>query len=85
MLAKRYPETPRPERQGAAQPTMGEEPLPQELGAAFQVIFDGKINVIKDALGLHTYVSRVQGSKLKARTRSASPPCSRRPIPPFSR
>lgn len=32
-----------------------------------KVIFDGKINVIKDALGLHTYVSRVQGNKLKAK------------------
>lgn len=32
-----------------------------------KVVFDGKINVIKDALGLHTYISRVQGSKLKAK------------------
>jgi len=32
-----------------------------------KVIFDGKINVIHDALGLHTFVSRVQGSKLKAK------------------
>ena len=32
-----------------------------------KVIFDGKINVIKDALGLHTYISRVQGNKLKAK------------------
>ncbi|MGL5948685.1 MAG: M48 metallopeptidase family protein [Aeromonas sp.] len=32
-----------------------------------KVVFDGKINVIKDALGLHSYVSRVQGGKLKAK------------------
>jgi len=37
-----------------------------------KVIFDGKINVIKDALGLHTYVSRVQGSK---RPVQGGPPC----------
>jgi UTP pyrophosphatase len=32
-----------------------------------KVVFDGKINVIHHALGLHTFVSRVQGSKLKAK------------------
>ena len=32
-----------------------------------KVIFDGKINVIHHALGLHTFISRVQGSKLKAK------------------
>jgi hypothetical protein len=32
-----------------------------------KVIFDGKINVIHNAMGLHTFVSRVQGSKLKAK------------------
>ncbi len=32
-----------------------------------KVIFDGKINVIHHALGLHTFVSRVQGNKLKAK------------------
>jgi len=30
-----------------------------------QVKYDDKIHVINNALGLHTYVSRVQGSKLK--------------------
>jgi len=32
-----------------------------------KVHFDGKINVINNALGTHHYISRVQGSKLKAK------------------
>ena len=32
-----------------------------------KVVYDGKINVINNALGTHTFVSRVQGSKLKAK------------------
>ena len=32
-----------------------------------KVTYDSKINIIHDALGLHTYISRVQGSKLKAK------------------
>ncbi|NQZ07924.1 MAG: M48 family metallopeptidase [Algicola sp.] len=32
-----------------------------------KVVYDDKIHVIKDALGLHTYISRVQGKKLKAK------------------
>ena len=32
-----------------------------------KVTFDKKINVIHHALGLHTFISRVQGSKLKAK------------------
>lgn len=32
-----------------------------------KVVYDDKIHVIHNALGLHTYVSRVQGSKLKAK------------------
>lgn len=32
-----------------------------------QVKFDDKIHIINNALGLHTYVSRVQGSKLKSK------------------
>lgn len=32
-----------------------------------KVAFDNKIHVINNALGLHTYVSRVQGSKLKSK------------------
>ena len=32
-----------------------------------KVVYDGKINVIHNALGTHHFVSRVQGSKLKAK------------------
>ncbi|MDD2318753.1 MAG: M48 family metallopeptidase [Geobacteraceae bacterium] len=32
-----------------------------------KVSYDGKINVIHHALGTHTFVSRVQGAKLKAK------------------
>lgn len=33
-----------------------------------KVMYDNKIHVLKNALGLHTAISRVQGGKLKART-----------------
>jgi len=32
-----------------------------------KVIYDNKIHVVNNALGLHTYVSRVQGGKLKSK------------------
>jgi len=32
-----------------------------------QIKFDDKIHIINNALGLHTYVSRVQGGKLKSK------------------
>ena len=32
-----------------------------------KVLYDGKINVINNALGMHTFVSRVQGGKLKSK------------------
>ena len=32
-----------------------------------KVVFDNKIHVVNNALGLHTYLSRVQGSKLKSK------------------
>ncbi|MAD45112.1 MAG: metal-dependent hydrolase [Oceanospirillaceae bacterium] len=32
-----------------------------------KVIYDDKIHIINNALGLHTYVSRVQGNKLKSK------------------
>ena len=35
--------------------------------ALSKVVFDSKIHVVRHALGLHTSVSRVQGSKLKAK------------------
>jgi predicted metal-dependent hydrolase len=32
-----------------------------------KIAYDGKIHIINQALGLHTYVSRVQGGKLKSK------------------
>lgn len=32
-----------------------------------KIIYDPKIDVMHNALGMHTYISRVQGSKLKAK------------------
>lgn len=32
-----------------------------------KVVYDDKINVLNQALGLHSYISRVQGSQLKAK------------------
>lgn len=32
-----------------------------------KVIYDGKIQTVQNALGLHSYVSRVQGGKLKSK------------------
>ncbi|MFQ3197567.1 MAG: putative metal-dependent hydrolase [Paraglaciecola sp.] len=32
-----------------------------------KIIFDPKIHVVEHALGLHTYISRVQGGKLKSK------------------
>ncbi len=32
-----------------------------------KVIYDGKIHVINNALGMHTFASRVQGNKLKSK------------------
>ncbi|MDN4502810.1 M48 family metallopeptidase [Alteromonadaceae bacterium BrNp21-10] len=32
-----------------------------------KVVYDKKIHVVNNALGLHTYVARVQGSKLKSK------------------
>lgn len=32
-----------------------------------KIAYDGKIHVINNALGLHSYVSRIQGSKLKSK------------------
>jgi len=32
-----------------------------------RVVYDGKIHVLNNALGIHTFVARVQGSRLKAK------------------
>ena len=39
----------------------------RNAGTINKVVFDNKIHVVRHALGLHTAVSRVQGSKLAAR------------------
>lgn len=39
----------------------------KKAGPLSKVIYDGKINVIHNALGTHRFISRVQGSKLKAK------------------
>lgn len=39
----------------------------RNAGTLNKVVFDSKIHVVRHALGLHTAVSRVQGSKLAAR------------------
>lgn len=40
-----------------------------------KVVYDGKIHLINNALGLHSYVSRVHGNKLKAKMKSVLPMC----------
>ena len=39
----------------------------KKAGPLSKVIYDSKIQVIQNALGLHSYVSRVQGGKLKSK------------------
>ncbi len=38
----------------------------RNIGPLTQVSYNSKLNVLKNALGIHTYQSRVQGNKLKA-------------------
>ena len=35
--------------------------------ALSKIAYDGKINLLHDALGMHTFISRVQGGRLKAK------------------
>ncbi|OGS91799.1 MAG: metal-dependent hydrolase [Gallionellales bacterium GWA2_60_18] len=39
----------------------------RNAGQLSKVAFDGKLHVIRNALGMHTSISRVQGSKLRAK------------------
>ena len=39
----------------------------RNAGQLSRVAFDGKLHVIRNALGMHTTVSRVQGAKLKSK------------------
>lgn len=50
-----------------------------------KVIYDDKIHVIKNALGLHSFVSRVQGNKLKAKHEIRISSLFRRVPEPFLR
>jgi predicted metal-dependent hydrolase len=50
-----------------------------------QVIFDPKIHVIKNALGLHSFVSRVQGNKLKSKNEIRISDIFRKSPEPFLR
>lgn len=40
----------------------------RNAGSLSKVAFDGKLHVIRHALGTHTSISRVQGSKLKSKS-----------------
>ncbi|MFZ2524362.1 MAG: YgjP-like metallopeptidase domain-containing protein [Candidatus Ferrigenium altingense] len=40
----------------------------RNAGSLSKVAFDGKLHVIRNALGTHTSVSRVQGAKLKSKS-----------------
>ena len=44
-----------------------------------KVLYDGKLQVLKHALGLHTAISRNHGGKLKASREIPSPACSAMP------
>jgi predicted metal-dependent hydrolase len=50
-----------------------------------QVIYDPKIHVINNALGLHTVVSRVQGNKLKSKSEIRISDVFRKSPEPFLR
>lgn len=39
----------------------------KKVGSLSKVVYDGKINVIHNALGTHHFISRVQGNKLKSK------------------
>jgi UTP pyrophosphatase len=39
----------------------------RKAGPLSKVVYDDKIHVIKNALGTHQYISRIQGGKLKAK------------------
>ena len=41
--------------------------LDKKIGPLNHIIFDPKIHIINNALGTHSYVSRVQGGKLKSK------------------
>ena len=50
-----------------------------------KVVYDDRIHIIRNALGLHTYASRVQGRKLKAKNEIRISSLFRRVPEPFLR
>jgi len=46
-----------------------------------KVAYDPKLHIVRNALGTHSAVSRVQGNRLKPNGRSALPRCSRKHRP----
>ena len=50
-----------------------------------KVLFDNKIQIVQHALGLHTLISRVQGSRLKSKHEIRVAPLFKEVPPPFLR
>ncbi|ENY72048.1 YgjP protein [Aeromonas diversa CDC 2478-85] len=69
LLAKRYPARHQIQSDGALRDYVQgiKNRYLKSSAPLSKVVYDGKINIVRDALGLHTYVSRVQGSRLKAK------------------
>ena len=69
MLLKRYPVTHEIKTDKALYDFTNEikKQFLRKAQSLSKVVFDGKINVVHQALGVHSFVSRVQGNKLKAK------------------
>jgi predicted metal-dependent hydrolase len=69
LLAKKYPARHQVQTDKALYDYVGElkSEFFRNAAAIAKVGFDSKISVINHALGLHTQISRVQGSKLKTK------------------
>ena len=85
MLAKRYPDSHQVQSDKAllAYTMELKNRYLKSSAPLSKVVFDGKINVIKDALGLHTYISRIQGNKLKAKNEIRIAALFKEAPPPF--
>lgn len=57
----------------------------RSAGPISKVVYDDRLHVINNALGLHTFVSRVQGRKLKAKNEIRVSSLFRRVPEPFLR
>lgn len=70
LLAKRYPEVPHSIQTDSALYQFTQDLKREFLKSSApvsKVIFDPKIHAVRNALGTHTQISRVQGSKLKSK------------------